>query len=279
MNMLHALRKGNKKTADKFLVDRNLYPQTLDILKSRALPAGIELIIKDIEEKELDDPEIYGMLVQYPDQAGNIRDWSSIIDKATENEIFTAFCADLLSLTLLKSPGELGADVVVGTTQRFGVPMGYGGPHAAYFATREIFKRTIPGRIIGISVDTEGKKAYRMALQTREQHIRREKATSNICTAQVLLAVMAGMYAVYHGPGGLKRIAHRIHGFTQVLDRLIRSLQYNQENELYFDTLKIGVKEGEKEKIRQIAETAGVNFRYFETEHIGISLDEKTRLT
>jgi glycine dehydrogenase len=278
MTMMYSLRKAEKKKANKFLVDKNLYPQTLDILKTRAFPTGIELIVQDIEKKELQNPEIFGMIFQYPGESGNIRDWRGIIGKARENEIFTAVSADLLSLTLLKSPGEMGADVVVGTTQRFGIPMGYGGPHAAFFATREAFKRNIPGRIIGVSVDTEGKKAYRMALQTREQHIRREKATSNICTSQVLLAVMAGMYAVYHGPHGLREIARRIHGFSTMLDSLIRSLRYFQENDLYFDTLKIRVEKGEKNTIRKIAEDAGINFRYFETDHIGISLDEKATM-
>jgi len=278
MNMLHTLRRPIKKKAGKFLVDKNIFPQTLEILKTRALPIKIELEITTISEEKLDDPEIFGILLQYPDGNGSVKDYTSLVNKAREKEIFIAFIADLLSLTILTPPGELGADVVVGTTQRFGVPLGYGGPHAAYFATREEFKRQIPGRIIGVSVDAEGNKAYRMALQTREQHIRREKATSNICTSQVLLAVMAGMYAVYHGPEGLKRIALRIHGLTRILDSLLKFIGCAQENPLYFDTLKIKVNEGENNIIRGIAEASEINFRYFETDHITISLDEKTTL-
>jgi glycine dehydrogenase len=274
MTMLYALRKRDKKDSIKFLVDSRIFPQTIDILLTRALPAGILIDIKTITAEDLNDPNIFGMILQYPDSNGEINDYRDIVKEASEKNIFVAFLADLLSLTLLKPPGEFGADVVVGTTQRFGIPLGYGGPHAAYFATREDFKRQLPGRIIGVSVDSEGRKAYRMALQTREQHIRREKATSNICTAQVLLAVMAGMYGVYHGPEGLRSIGRRIHGLTIILDTLIRDLGYDQRNAFYFDTLKIEVKKGEKEKIKSIAESAKINFRYFEDDHIGISLDE-----
>ena len=181
-----------------------------------------------------------------------------------------------MSLVLLKSPGEMGADAVVGNSQRFGVPMGYGGPHAAFFATREEFKRHIPGRIIGVSVDSAGNNAYRMALQTREQHIKRDRATSNICTAQVLLSVMAGMYAVYHGKDGLTKIATKIASLTQLLENGISSLGYTQENDNYFDTLKIKVSSDNKNAIRKLAEKSNINFRYFDTDHIGISLDETT---
>ncbi len=276
MNMLHSLRRTGKKKAEKFLVDETIFPQTLEILKTRAIPINIQLEITSINEEKLNDPEIFGILVQYPDGNGRINDYSSLVNNARDKEIHTAFIADLLSLSLLTPPGEFGADVVIGTTQRFGIPLGYGGPHAAYFATKEEFKRQIPGRIIGVSVDAEGNKAYRMALQTREQHIRREKATSNICTAQVLLAVMAGMYAVYHGPDGLKKIALRIHGLTKTLDTLLKFTGYVQENPFYFDTLKIKVNPGENKVIREIAEASEINFRYFETDHITISLDEKT---
>jgi glycine dehydrogenase len=276
MTLLHGLRKGNKKNADKFLVDVNLFPQTLEVLKTRARPAGIRLEINRITPEAIKDPEVFGMMIQYPDANGRINDWFDLVHKAKDAAVFSAFSADLLSLAILTPPGELGADVVTGTTQRFGVPMGYGGPHAAYFATREVYKRNIPGRIIGVSVDADGNKAYRMALQTREQHIRREKATSNICTAQVLLAVMAGMYAVYHGPAGLKRIAMKIHGLSRAFAALVADLGYNQENDHYFDTLKIQVMPGEKNIIRGIAEEAGMNMRYFDTDHIGVSLDEKT---
>jgi len=278
MVMMHSLRKGDKKKAEKFLVDENLFPQTLEVLKTRALPVGIILDIGAVSEESLDDPGIFGLLIQYPDGNGRIKNWARVVKKASENGILSAFAADLLSLTYLTPPGEFGADVVVGTTQRFGIPLGYGGPHAAYFATRDSFKRNIPGRIIGVSIDAEGNNAYRMALQTREQHIRREKATSNICTAQVLLAVMAGMYAVYHGPDGLKRIALRIHGLAKILEALLQFLGYRQENDLYFDTLFIKVDGGEKTVIRSIAEASEINFRYFEDDHIGISLDEKATL-
>lgn len=278
MTLLHAMRKGNKKYAEKFLVDINLFPQTIEILKTRAIPTGIKLEISNITDEGLKDPEVFGMIVQYPDGNGRIRDWSDFVQKARDKEIYTAFAADLLSLAILTPPGEFGADVVVGTTQRFGVPMGYGGPHAAYFATREAYKRNMPGRIIGVSVDADGNKAYRMALQTREQHIRRERATSNICTAQVLLAVMAGMYAVYHGPAGLKQMAMRIHGLAKALEAFLVYLGFDQENDLYFDTLKVRVRHGEKKIIRGISEDSGINLRYFETDHVGISLDEKTAL-
>jgi len=237
MSMLYALRKRDKKDSRKFLVDSRIFPQTVEILKTRAHPTGITIDIQTITTEAINDPDIFGLILQYPDSNGQINDYREIVKKASEKNIYTAFLADLLSLTLLTPPGEFGADVVVGTTQRFGVPLGYGGPHAAYFATREDFKRQLPGRIIGVSIDSKGNKAYRMALQTREQHIRREKATSNICTAQVLLAVMAGMYGVYHGPEGLKSIGVRIHSLAIILDTLIRDLGYNQVNTFFFDTL------------------------------------------
>jgi len=278
MAMLYALRKRHKKESSKFLVDSRIFPQTIDILMTRAQPIGIELEIKTITLDDLDDKDAFGIILQYPDSNGQVNDHTELVKKAIENGIFSAFVADLLSLTILKPPGDFGADVVVGTTQRFGIPLGYGGPHAAYFATKEDFKRQLPGRIIGVSIDSKGDKAYRMALQTREQHIRREKATSNICTAQVLLAVMAGMYGVYHGPDGLLSISMGIHRLALSLDNLIKIHGYHQLNEFYFDTLKIEVKNGEKEKIRTIAESANINFRYFEDNYIGISLDETTTI-
>ncbi|MCG8323039.1 MAG: aminomethyl-transferring glycine dehydrogenase [Cytophagales bacterium] len=279
MSMLYAVRKGTKKKANTFFVDQHVFPQTLDILKTRSEPVGINLEIGDMTMVDLDRPDIYGIFVQYPDNNGRISDQRSFIANARERNVLVAVAADLLSLTLLVPPGEIGADVVVGTTQRFGVPMGYGGPHAGYFATREAYKRQIPGRIIGVSVDKNGKKAYRMALQTREQHIRREKATSNICTAQVLLAVMAGMYGVYHGQEGLKNIALKIHGLAQLLNKGLNYLKYDQSNENFFDTLKINCTDnGLKEKIRIRATDQGVNFRYFEGPEIGISLDETSEV-
>lgn len=277
MSMLIDLKKSGKKNAHRFFVDKNIFPQTLDVLKTRATPLGITLLIDEPETIDFEDDELYGILLQYPDGNGAIKNHGKLIKKAQQHDISVAVAADLLSLTLLTPPGELGADVVVGTTQRFGVPMGYGGPHAGYFATKEIYKRHIPGRIIGVSKDKDGNNAYRMALQTREQHIRREKATSNICTAQVLLAVMSAMYAVYHGPKGLKNIALRVHGLTKVLEIGLKHLGFSQENKYYFDTLKITLPSAEaKEKLHQTALDNSINIRYFEDASVGISLDETT---
>ena len=274
MAMLHASKGKEKKEANVFIADKNIFPQTLSVLSTRAKTYGIELKIEDINSIDITDPSIYGVLVQYPNNDGEAIDYTALVEKAHAQNVTVAFAADLMSLVLLKSPGSMGADVVIGSTQRFGVPMGYGGPHAAYFATHESYKRLIPGRIIGASLDKEGNSAYRMALQTREQHIRREKATSNICTAQVLLAVMAGMYAVYHGPKGLKRIANKIHNGAQYLAALLRKGGIQNINAVYFDTLKIKVEN--TETIRTKAEAAGINFRYFGDGHIGISIDEVT---
>ncbi|HEX7014016.1 MAG TPA: aminomethyl-transferring glycine dehydrogenase [Cyclobacteriaceae bacterium] len=274
MHMLYAARKGDKAQARRFFVDRNTFPQTLDVLQTRSIPAGIQLHVGDIDTLDLSDPDLYGVCLQYPDNNGAIRDHQAFIEKAHAHGVMVALGVDLLGLALMKSPGAMGADVVVGSAQRFGVPMGYGGPHAAFFATREEFKRHIPGRIIGVSVDATGKPGYRMALQTREQHIRRERATSNICTAQVLLSVMAGMYAVYHGPEGLKRIASAIHALTVTLDQKLRSLGFEQRNEHFFDTLKVAV--SNVETIRSEALKRRINFRYFADGHVGISLDETT---
>ncbi len=277
MTMLAGFRKGEKKSANKFFVDINSFPQTIDILKTRAIPIGIGVEIGDLSDFNPEDPGFYGLYIQYPDNNGEVIDYREIISKAKGNGIFVAMGTDLMSLVLLTPPGELGADVVVGSSQRFGVPMGYGGPHAAFFATKESYKRQIPGRIIGVSLDVEGNKAYRMALQTREQHIRREKATSNICTAQVLLAVMAGFYTVYHGKEGLITIASRIHGLTKVLDDGLKRIGIDQLNQNYFDTLKIQISDGmSHEKILEVAESKEINFRYFDDGKIGISLDETT---
>ena len=273
MTMLYGLRKGQKKSSNKFLVDQDVFPQTLDVLRTRALPFGIELEVVDLANTDITSPEIYGLFFQYPNNSGAISDWSAIVAAAQENQVFTACASDLLALTLLTPPGDWGTDVVVGTSQRFGVPMGYGGPHAAFFATREAYKRAIPGRIIGASKDAHGNDAYRMALQTREQHIKRERATSNICTAQVLLAVMAGMYAVYHGAKGLKEIAARIHGLAKETANTIAQFGFENQNTFFFDTLRIPLTGEQLHNIKALSEEHKVNFRYFE-DGVGISFDE-----
>ncbi len=273
MHLLYASRKADKKNANVFFVDENVFPQVIDLLKTRSEPIGVKLETGNVASLDITSPDLFAVYLQNPDNNGAIKDHTSFIESAHEKEIFVVMGTDLMSLLLMKSPGEMGADVVVGNSQRFGVPMGFGGPHAAFFATKEEFKRQIPGRIIGISIDAQGNPAYRMALQTREQHIRREKATSNICTAQVLLSVMASMYAVYHGPDGLRKIAARIHGLTKLLASGVGALGLKQVNENYFDTLKIAVAD---KNIQQKAEQAQINFKYFSDNHIGISLDETT---
>jgi glycine dehydrogenase len=274
MHLLYASRKASKKNATVFFVDEHVFPQTIDLLKTRSAPIGVELKVGDITRLDITDASIFGVYVQYPNNHGALIDHSSFVAAAHEKEVAVVMGTDLLSLLLLKSPGEMGADVVVGSSQRFGVPMGFGGPHAAFFATKDEYKRQMPGRIIGASLDAKGNPGYRMALQTREQHIRREKATSNICTAQVLLSVMAGMYAVYHGPEGLKKIAGRVHALTQWLNKSIQAAGIPQMNEHFFDTLKVKVSNAAA--IRQKAEENHINFRYFPDGHIGISLDETT---
>lgn len=274
MHLLHASRKSGKKNASKFFIDEKTFPQTIDVLKTRSMPLGIELVIGNPNKLDLADPELFALYLQNPDDNGAVHDYTSFIEAAHAKEVAVVVGADIMSLLLVKSPGEMGADIAIGSTQRFGVPMGFGGPHAAYFAVKEEFKRMMPGRIIGASVDAEGNTGYRMALQTREQHIRREKATSNICTSQVLLAVMAGMYAVYHGPERLRKIASRIHELTRSLESGLKNLGIRQSNGTYFDTLKISV--NDKEKIRTEALQHEFNFRYFSDGHIGISLDETT---
>ncbi len=275
MHLFFASRKGNKKDAAKFFVDVHTFPQTIDVLKTRATPLGIELVVGDVTKADLTDKNLFAVYLQTPNNNGEIIDHTNLIAAAHEQEVFVCVGTDLMSLLLVKSPGEMGADVVVGSSQRLGVPMGFGGPHAAFFATRDEFKRQMPGRIIGASIDAHGKPGYRMALQTREQHIRREKATSNICTAQVLLSVMAGMYAVYHGPEGLKKIALRIHGLARILEKGLTDAGIKQLNKNYFDTLKI---EADANAIKAAAEKKEINFRYFADGTIGISLDETTTL-
>lgn len=274
MHLFYASRKASKKSAHKFFVDETVFPQTIDVLKTRSAPIGVELVIGSIKNLDLSDAGLFAVMVQNPDGHGAVNDYSSFIESAHKKDLFVVMAADIMSLLLVKSPGEMGADVVVGSSQRFGVPMGFGGPHAAFFAARDEFKRQMPGRIIGASIDASGNPGYRMALQTREQHIRREKATSNICTAQVLLSVMAGMYAVYHGPEGLRKIAERIHALTCALDAGLKSLGSRQVNEHYFDTLKIEV--GDKKVLASEAAKRHVNFRYFSDNFVGISLDETT---
>jgi len=272
MTLLFHNRNKKEIEADVFFVSEKCLPQTIAVLQSRALPLGIK-IETGSHEKFAFTEKVFGALVQYPAEDGAVTDYSSFIQKAHTANSHVVMAADLLSLALLKSPGELGADVAVGNTQRFGVPLGYGGPHAAYFAAKDEFKRLFPGRIIGVSIDSNEKPALRMALQTREQHIRREKATSNICTAQALLAIMAGMYAVFHGPKGIRNIALRIHLLARILDKELFTLGYRQLNEHYFDTLKIAVTENQKKHIRELAEKSQINFRYG-NDFIGISLDE-----
>ena len=264
--------KRNKgETIHKFLVDERCLPQTIDVLKTRALPLGIELIIADPFTFKF-DALTFGLLVQYPSGDGEVRDFQDVFASAQANGVYSVVAADLMSLVLLKAPAEIGADVVVGNTQRFGVPMGYGGPHAAYFATHDKFKRQIPGRIIGVSVDANGNPGLRMALQTREQHIKREKATSNICTAQALLAIMAGMYAVYHGPEGLKKIAWRIHGMTRALADQVEGLGYQLETGQFFDTFTVNVED--TASFRNLAEAHEINVFYHDDQRISVSVGE-----
>ena len=260
-------------TTPKFFVDENIFAQTRDLLLTRALPVGIELVHGNYQQIEL-DASYFGAIVQYPASDGSIHDYRSFIQQAHEAGAYVAMATDLLALTLLTPPGELGADVAIGSAQRLGVPMGFGGPHAAFFTAKDEFKRSIPGRIIGVSIDAQGRRALRMALQTREQHIKREKATSNICTAQALLANMAAMYAVYHGPEGLTRIAKRVSMLAQTLSYELEALGYSNLNSSYFDTLRI--KAADPAKIRELAEARKINFRYTADNQIGISLDETT---
>ena len=278
MHMFYSARKGAKKNANVFLVDEETFPQTIAVLKNRAEPQNIELKILPFKEFELND-DVFGLLVQYHDNSGNVKDYSELFAEANEKNIFVGVAADLLSLALLVPPGEMGADAVFGNSQRFGTPMGYGGPHAAFFATREEFKRLLPGRIIGVSVDKSGKPALRMALQMREQHIKRERATSNICTAQALLADIAGFYAVYHGPEGIKTIAERIHKFTAALAKALTSMGYAQKNKIFFDTLRISCgSQACRDKIKRFALENEINFRYFENSDVGISINETTTI-
>ena len=276
MAMLHRIRDRRPGTADRFVVSSTCFPQTIDVVKGRAEPLGLEVVVNSPAAVVFDDTT-FGLLLQYPDSDGAVEDLRPTIERAHGAGVLVVVATDLLALTLLPPPGEQGADVVVGNAQRFGVPIGYGGPHAAFFATRQAHARQMPGRLIGVSVDSHDRIAYRMALQTREQHIRRERATSNICTAQALLANISGFYAVYHGPTGLKAIAERVHGLTHRLAQGIGALGLATTNRWFFDTVRVRVDGAERSaQIKAAAEAGRMNFRYFDDGDIGISLDETT---
>jgi glycine dehydrogenase len=263
-----------KNKANKFFVSDEVYPQTLDVLLTRSVPQEIEVVVGNFKTIAFDE-SFYGALLQYPAMNGEVYEYKGFVEKAKTKDLQIVVASDLLALSLLTPPGEWGADIVVGNTQRFGVPMGYGGPHAAFFACKEEYKRLIPGRIIGVSIDVTGAPALRMALQTREQHIRRDKATSNICTAQALLAIMAGMYAVYHGAEGIRGIAQKVHGSAVVVKEALTQLDYHVSSSLFFDTITVELKDANAlESIKKIAETHEINFRYFDDNKLSISLDQ-----
>ncbi|MCL4132096.1 UNVERIFIED_CONTAM: hypothetical protein GTU68_024673 [Idotea baltica] len=274
MALLFDVRERAQKKAGicKFFVSEQILPQTLSVLQTRSIPIGVELVIGNHQEFNFSE-EFFGAILQYPGKHGQVYDYTDFVAKANENNIKVAVAADILSLVKLKAPAEFGVDVVVGTTQRFGIPLGYGGPHAGYFATKEKYKRSIPGRIIGVTKDRNGERALRMALQTREQHIKREKATSNICTAQVLLAVMAGMYAVYHGKSGLQYIADTVHNKTKLVADYLEKAGFNQLNSSYFDTLLVEI---DAIRLKPIAESFEVNFNYIADNLVSISINEAT---
>jgi len=263
-------RDQKKNNTNKLFVSEEILPQTLSVLMTRSTPIGVEVVVGNHETFDFSE-EYFAAILQYPGKYGQVHDYEDFIEQAHTKDIKVAVAADILSLARLKSPGEMGADVVVGTTQRFGIPLGFGGPHAGYFATKEEYKRSMPGRIIGVSQDANGNRALRMALQTREQHIKREKATSNICTAQVLLAVMAGMYAVYHGPNGLRRIASDIHAKAVTIENELLKLGYEQQNDAYFDTILV---KADAAKVKEVAEKNQINFYYVDENTISISVNE-----
>ncbi len=273
MSMLFDVRSRDQKKNGvvKFFVSEEILPQTLSLLQTRSTPLGIELVVGNHEEFTF-GADFFGAILQYPGKYGQLHDYTEFVTKAKDNDIKVAVAADILSLVLLKAPGEFGVDVVIGSTQRFGIPLGYGGPHAAFFATKEAYKRSIPGRIIGVTKDMDGKRALRMALQTREQHIKRDKATSNICTSQVLLAVMAGMYAVYHGPKGLKYIAEKVHRKTRSISQSVESLGFKQLNTSFFDTVKFQV--SDTDKLKSLAEAKEINLNYVDKHTVTLSLNE-----
>jgi len=268
-------RRLSKSKSNTFFVDHDVHPQTIAVIKTRAGSLGFDLVIGDAWT-ELDDQDVFGVFIQYPGSSGEIRDIESVIKQTHEKSALATVATDLLSLIMLKPPGEMDADIVVGNSQRFGVPLGYGGPHAAFFATRDAYKRSVPGRIIGVSVDQHGQNACRLALQTREQHIRRDKATSNICTSQVLLAILASFYAVYYGPKELKLIANRVHRLTLILAEGLKLLGFEVVNKVYFDSLKVHVP-GRARRIAARALESRINLRVYDADYLGISLDETIR--
>src|SRR5690606_802128 len=267
-------RDQKKNNVNKFFVSEEILPQTLSVLQTRSTPIGVELVVGNHENFDFSE-EFFGAILQYPGKYGQVFDYEDFINQAHSKSITVAVAADILSLVRLKSPGEMGADVVVGTTQRFGIPLGFGGPHAGFFATKEEYKRSMPGRIIGVSQDANGNRALRMALQTREQHIKCEKATSNICTAQVLLAVMAGMYAVYHVPQGLRRIANEAHAKAVTIETELTKLGFEQLNNSYFDTILV---KADAAKVKAIAEAKEFNFYYVDANTVSISVNETISL-
>ncbi|HEY8216444.1 MAG TPA: glycine dehydrogenase (aminomethyl-transferring), partial [Acidimicrobiia bacterium] len=271
MTLLHRV---NPKGGDIFLVDDDCHPQTIAVVQTRAAPLGIDVVVCDVEA-ELDTPGVFGVLLQEPGSSGRLRAHATLIDRLHARGALVAVATDLLALTLVTPAGEQGADVVVGSSQRFGVPLGFGGPHAAFIAVRDEYKRNLPGRLVGVSVDADGHPALRLALQTREQHIRREKATSNICTAQVLLAVIAGLYATYHGPDGLHEIAKRVHRHAVVLADGLRAGGLPPVHGAFFDTVRVSVP-GRASSIAASAAARGVNLRIVDEDTLGISVDETT---
>ncbi|SHG28881.1 glycine dehydrogenase [Flavobacterium segetis] len=276
MSLLFDVRTRDQKKSNinKFFVSEEILPQTLSVLQTRSTPIGVELVIGNHETFDFSS-EFFGAILQYPGKYGQIHDYKAFITKANENEIKVAVAADILSLVKLTPPGEMGAAIVLGTTQRFGIPLGYGGPHAAFFATKAEYKRSMPGRIIGVTIDTDGNRALRMALQTREQHIKRDKATSNICTAQVLLSVMAGMYSVFHGPKGLQYIANKVHASAATLSNSLKTIGFEQTNSAFFDTIVI---KADAKKVKAIAEENEINFYYVDDNTVSISLNETTSI-
>jgi len=274
MTLCH--RTKGKDGRNRFLVADTLHPQNIAVVQTRAEPLGIEVVVGPVDAFEINE-SVFGILLQYPDTQGTVNDYREVIERAHSAGAMAVVATDLLALTLLKPPGEFGADIAVGNAQRFGVPMGYGGPHAAFFATRDAFKRGMPGRLVGVSRDSRGRPGYRLTLSTREQHIRRDKATSNICTAQALLANMSAMYAVYHGPEGLRAIARRVHTLTQILAKGLERLGHWVSMGCFFDTLRIGIKqESSAAEVQALGEQAGLNMRCFNANAVGLSLDETT---